>query len=125
MAGEKQKVVIGEHAAQKFVEAFNLLMGVAYKTNEAKGWHNPPPTDGECVALVHSEVSEILEWMRQSNPPDDKIGPMFSGIEAEGADVVIRLMSWYKRQGWDLAGAIVAKLRYNAQREYRHGGKAL
>lgn len=99
-------------------------MQVAFDTNESHGWHNPPPTDGECVALVHSEASEILEWLRHGNPKDDKI-PEFSGAEAEGADVIIRLMSWYKRKGWNLSRALIAKLMYNARRPYRHGGKAL
>lgn len=120
----RQKISIGGGLERDFVQTFNLLMQVAYDINESHGWHDPMPTDGECVALVHSEASEILEWLRHGNPKDDKI-PEFSGAEAEGADVVIRLMSWYKRKGWNLPGAIIAKLMFNSRRPYRHGGKAL
>jgi len=27
-------------------------------------------------------------------------------------------------QGWDIGGAVVAKMKFNEQRERRHGGKA-
>jgi len=121
----KPAVEISCGLALEFVEAFEKMMEAAYRINEAHGWHNPAPTDGEAVALVHTEASEIMEYLRQGvETPDDKIPP-YRGVEAEGADVVIRLMSWYRRRHWDLANAIVEKMRYNAQRPYRHGNKAL
>jgi hypothetical protein len=106
----------------KFLEALAVVQEYAYRINESRGWHNPVPTDAECVANCHGEISEINEWLRSGNPPDDKI-PAYSGAEAEAADTVIRLMNWCKRRGWRLSEAILAKLDYNATRPHRHGGK--
>lgn len=125
-----QEIGIDVRHEQEFIGSLNYMMHLANAINEVKGWNRPPvATDAENCALVHSEVSEILEYLR--NPldgvyqrPDDKI-PEFLGVEAEGADIIIRLLSWYKRRGWRLAEAVCAKLRYNMGREYRHGGKAL
>lgn len=110
-------------ARQKFLEAFAVVQEYAYRINEDRGWHDPAPSDSDCVANVHGEVSEINEWLRVGNPSDDKI-PEFLGAEAEGADAIIRLMNWYKRRGWRLSDAILAKLDYNRNRPHRHGGKS-
>lgn len=74
------------------------------------------------IALVHSELSEMLEAIRHGNPPSDHI-PEFSGAEEEAADVVIRLMNICAQRGWRLAEAIEAKIQYNATRPHKHGGK--
>lgn len=117
---------------QDFLLAFKWFMFMCEKITRAKGFHDDPPTDAECVALVHSEASELLEYLRAERGcagsvnnmvRDDKI-PSFAGVEAEGADIVIRLASWFQRNRWDLAGALMAKMRYNATRPYKHGGKA-
>jgi NTP pyrophosphatase (non-canonical NTP hydrolase) len=60
--------------------------------------------------------------MRHGNPPDDHI-PEFSGVEAELADVVIRIMDYAFARGLNIAGAIEAKAKYNESREMKHGGK--
>jgi NTP pyrophosphatase (non-canonical NTP hydrolase) len=79
--------------------------------------------DGELLALIHSELSEGLEGLRHGNPPDNKI-PEYSAMEAEYADVIIRIMDHAERRGWDIAGAIVAKAEMNKTRSHRHGSKA-
>lgn len=111
-----------------FILAFKWFMWLCDRITTAKGFHDNPPTDAECVALVHSEASEILEYLRGPDhglaKADDHI-PQFLGVEAEAADVVIRLASWFKRRNWRLAEAIMAKVRYNAGRPFMHGGKTL
>lgn len=79
--------------------------------------------EGEMIALAHSELSECLDFIRHGNPPSDHI-PEFSGAEEELADCVIRCMDHAVQQGYKLGEAIVAKMKFNATRPAKHGGKA-
>lgn len=106
----------------EFIAAFNRLAKDIHETAKSKGWWDKERNDGECIALMHSELSEALEAIRHGNPPDDKV-PEFTGAEAEMADTVIRIMGLCHARGWRLAEAIVAKARFNNTREYKHGGK--
>lgn len=78
------------------------------------------PSDGEKLALLHQELSEALEAIRCGNPEDSKL-PLFNSLEVELADVVIRLMDYAEKNGLNVAGAVVAKMAYNAGRVYKHG----
>lgn len=117
-----REVAIDVSREQEFVQALKYPMWLMYQINQEHGWHDPVPTDAECVALVHSEASELLEGLRHGNPPSDHI-PDFSSSEEEAADIIIRLMSWGQRKGWRLGEAVMAKARFNNQRAYKHGGK--
>jgi len=72
--------------------------------------------------LMHSELSESLESVRHGEPADDKI-PEFTGVAAEMADTVIRIMDYAEKYNVPVAEAIVAKIAMNKGRAYRHGGK--
>ncbi|MEM7133685.1 MAG: hypothetical protein AAF702_45745 [Chloroflexota bacterium] len=119
-------VILGTHDKNQFVHYFNEVANDVHRTALDKGWYGPDGKDErnmrEVICLMHSELSEACEASRSGNPPDDKI-PEFSGIEAEFADVIIRIMDTAKREGFDVAGAIIAKSEYNKSRSYRHGGK--
>jgi len=93
-----------------------------HETAVSKGWWDKPRNDGELLMLVVTELAEACEALRHGNPPDDKI-PEFSGAEAELADAVIRIMDMGQARGWDIAGAIAAKVEYNQTRKHMHGGK--
>ena len=107
-----------------FIRSFREFQKTANKIAHLKGWYEEKKTFGDIISLMHSELSEALEGFRIGNPPSQKI-PEFSEIEEELADVVIRIMNAASKMGFNVAGAIPAKIAFNAGRKYRHGGKLL
>lgn len=117
-----------------FIDAWRSISSQVYAIAHAKGFHEAsrgdyirgnslvPRHNAVRLALIHSEVSEALEAVRNGNLPDDKI-PTFSGAEAELADVVIRIMDLAEVNGWDISRAIVEKIEFNRTRPEMHGGK--
>lgn len=105
---------------QDFVECVDDMAAKVYANAVAKGFWDADRNDGEMIALMHSELSEALEGIRNGNPPDSHC-PEFSGAEIELADVVIRIFDMCYARKWRLGEAIVAKMRFNAGRPHRHG----
>ena len=64
------------------------------------------------VGLINTEVSELLEDIRDNNI--EKYGE-------ESADIIIRVMNWCKRKGIDLETHIIKKHEKNLTRGELHG----
>lgn len=109
--------------AREFVELWNIKAKEAHATAVEKGWWDTNRSDGECIALMHSELSEALESQRHGSPPDEHI-PEFTGEEVELGDAVIRIMDFGQAKGLRIADAILAKMAFNQTRPHKHGGKA-
>ncbi len=86
------------------------------------GWWERERVPGEVLMLAVTELAEAMEAIREGDPPSDKI-PDFSKLEEELADTVIRILDFAGARGYDLQGALRAKIDYNETRPYRHGGK--
>lgn len=75
------------------------------------------------IALMHSELSELLEGLRKVVPgtlrhPD---GRLVSNEEEELADLIIRALDYAGHYGLRIGAAIGAKMAKNEGRPYKHG----
>ena len=89
-----------------------------------RGWNDHPIPFGDMTSNLHAEVSEVFESYRNNEPLswiDDDGKPQ--GIASEFADIVIRVGHYSVQQGIDLEREVEQKMKYNATRPYRHGGK--
>lgn len=126
---------------ENFIQEFKEFQADAYQINEAHGFNETDhqieqaltklgelypafkyARQGLKIALIMSELGEMIDGIRKGNAPDTHI-PQFSCLEAEGADAIIRIMNLCFPEKARLAEALVAKNEYNRMRPYRHGGK--
>jgi NTP pyrophosphatase (non-canonical NTP hydrolase) len=120
----------------------NDLAQAIYANATAKGFYENGAASniGERLALIHSEVSEALEADRKGKHATFSPKEMYAiesntvfnvefrthikdSFEDELADAMIRIMDLAAHKGIDLEAHILAKMRYNSMREYKHGKK--
>lgn len=101
----------------------NDIAREAHETAKSKGlYDDEPPLSAELLALIHSEVSEVLEAVR-----DDAWDLTFrddgkpEGVPSELADVIIRVCGMAAYYGIDLDSAVGHKMAYNKTRPHKHG----
>lgn len=66
------------------------------------------------IALIHSEISEMMEGLRKGIN-DDHL-PERPMVDVEGADGLIRIFDFMGARRADLGGATAEKFRYNHKR---------
>ena len=106
------------------------LIKSCYEQAKKSGWHDSDlhRTDGDFIALCHSELSEAMEELRKGHAPTYTYlgsGGKPEGVPIELADVCIRIFDYCGLKNIDLEKAIKDKMAYNTVRPFRHGGKKL
>ena len=76
-----------------FEKEWNKIAKEIYKNAVNHGFWKGEVNDGERMALIHAEISEALEALREGNPSSNKIME-FTNLEEELADAVIRIMDY-------------------------------
>ena len=99
--------------AQKY--SISDFINVCHSIARQKGWWDRERNDAEIIALLHSELSEALEALRNNEPPER--------IAEELADCLIRIFDYCGGRNLDLEKALLEKIKKNRKRPYRHGNK--
>jgi len=133
--------VVAANDNYSHASAINLFAADCHAATRKAGWYTDLATGKaldrnvpEMLMLIVSEVSEAMEGIRKSKPGkvlmDDKL-PNRPMAEVELADAMIRIGDLAAFLGYDLGGAIVEKMAFNANREdhkienrLKAGGKA-
>lgn len=112
------------------IQSLNMLRDEVHQNAVNKGWWDKPREFGTLCALIHSEVSEALEEHR--NGKDENMSYVsfdnngiekIEGIPSELADIIIRVLDICGFHDIDIELIIRKKMKYNASREHKHGGK--
>jgi len=120
-----------------FIQAFQKAQLGAYRINVENGWwddRNGIMESGSanavqivtlsCLGLVTSEVSEAMEAARKHNFATWGNHAAKDTLVRELAGTIVRCMDLAERFDLPLAEAIVEEIKANAERGFRHGGKA-
>ena len=130
-------LITNEDARETFIHSFQVAQRSAYGVNCRNGWwddRNKIMESGElnavqivtlsCLGLVASEAAEAMEAVRKDNFATWGNHAAKDTLVRELAGTVVRCMDLAERFDLPLAEAIVEEIKANAERGFRHGGKA-
>ena len=120
MTDQTDNLILDKRMA-RFIDAYNDIADYIHDWAKRKGFWDEERNDGEIIALIHSELSEALETLRDKEKADSSVLFGIRGVEEELANCLIRIMDYGKGRGWEIAEALELKMAFNEQRPYKHG----
>ena len=114
-------------------DSLKQLAKRAHTIAKSKGWWNdydsaPPKYKPYIVAtkiaLIGTEVSEMLEAARKNMFREEVVSGKPEGVPSEASDILIRLLDLCEKIGIDINGSTTHKMDYNETRPIKHGNKA-
>ena len=117
-AAQKYLSSLSPNADTEFIDVLNAL-SLKCRVASDTWWHTPSGrlkkrNKGELLMLMVSELAEAMEGERK-DLMDDKL-PHRRMAEVELADAIIRLMDYAGAYGFDIGGAVIEKMAFNAKR---------
>jgi len=109
--------------------SLNTLRDEIHSIAVSKGWWSAKGeverTPLEIHALIHAEISEATEEVR-NNKPAEYAGVLGKpeGEAVELMDAVIRILDYFGAMNWDADAMMRRKIEYNKTRSFRHGNKS-
>lgn len=101
-------------------QCIRALSVAAHQTAYEHGWWDSDRTTAEALLKITVEVAEAVQALEAGDPRDKHL-PEFRAFSVELADIVIRVLDLAAAVGVPLGEAVVAKMRFNETRPYRHG----
>ncbi len=89
------------------------LCKYSHKIAIKKGFWDEDRNNGELIALMHSELSEALEALRQKDKSKNNVGE-------ELADCCIRIFDYCFAKNINLEKEIINKMKINKKRPIKH-----
>lgn len=109
-----EKINFDDDGMTAWLMKFQELMNEAHQTAVEKGFWEEERPDTDAIALMHSELSEALEYWRKGNKSDDKLTD-FDGASVELADTIIRIWDTCAERGYKLVEALSGLLDKNGE----------